>query len=510
MRLPILAAAILAAGCVSPSGLGPDVAGDGAGSASLACIGDVCNFVATPEPDRQGNELSVAVNPLDPLNIIATAKDYTPDEAGDCVWAGVYTTLDGGKTWRTQNVPGSPWKRLKDPTLPLTPFSKFWCATDPVVAFGPDGRAYWTVMPYQCDPLTGSKTGRGVVPGSRVTGGGGGFNDWAWSCSAMYVLVSDDGGLTWPVEKARMIAEGPRLVHDKQWLAVSPQGDTVLLCWDYQGGGSTSPGDPPYHAPSEYGVVCSVSRDRGDTWSRFEYASTAGAYPWIEFGPDGRVWMVLTDGFQEGQFLVLSSGDGLAWSEPVEVATFVNADGVNDHGWPALEGSMFRIVPDASIAVDRSTGPFAGRVYVCYFDHAAGHGDAFVVWSDDGQNWSAPVRVNDDAGEADQFMPVVSVGPDGTVDVSWQDRRDDPANHLFHTYYAYSVDGGATFSRNLRVTDVPSDEKWSHHQNGMIFLGDYRDGDSVRGQTTFVWVDTRHEKADVFVATVQRPSADGR
>lgn len=497
--------ALLLAGCV-------DVPGGGPGSTGGAiCPPELCDLLATVDPAaRQANELSVAVNPLDPRNIVATGKDYTPGEAGDCTWAGVYATKDGGATWVNQNVPGSPWKRLEDTSSPETPFTRYWCATDPVLAFGPDGRVYWTVMPYQCDPATGSKTGRGVVPQ-------GGFNDWAWSCSAMYVLVSDDGGVTWPVDKVRRVAEGPRLTHDKQWIAVSPDGQSVLLCWDYSNpvsqttfGAVTPPeADDPLAATHPTSVVCSVSRDRGDTWSEMTVASERGAYPWIDYDASGRAWMVLTDGFTEGVLLVLHSDDGLVWSEPVEVATFENAPERNEYGWPTLRGSSFRIVPVGSLAVDRSDGPYAGSVYVAYFDHAAGSGDAMLVASRDGANWSAPIRVHDDEGSLnDQFMPAVSVGPDGTVDVSWQDRRDDPQNRLFHTYYAFSTDGGATFSPNLRVTSVASDEQHSHHQNGMVFLGDYRDSDSVRGAATFVWVDTRDQKADVRVATVERPSAD--
>jgi Neuraminidase (sialidase) len=104
-------------------------------------------------------------------------------------------------------------------------------------------------------------------------------------------------------------------------------------------------------------------------------------------------------------------------------------------------------------------------------------------------------------------MPAISVGPDGIVDASWYDRRDDPANHLLGVYYSYSADGGATWAKNLRVSDVSFDEKYSHHQNGMVFLGDYREGASARGRTSFVWVDTRDQKADVRLATVLRGAA---
>jgi len=293
----------------------------------------------------------------------------------------------------------------------------------------------------------------------------------------------------------------------------------VLLCWDYANPaeqttfGAIAPpdSDDPLYATHPSSVVCSKSTDRAESWSEMTFATDAGGFPWIDFDSEGHAWMALASGFTGGEILVLHSEDGLAWGEPVTVGTFTNGPETNDHGWPVLRGSEFRLVPYGALAVDRSLGAHEGRIYVTYFDHADGHGEAKLVWSDDhGATWTAPKRITDDAGDADQFMPVVSVGPDGTVDLSWQDRRDDPANHLFHTYYAFSVDGGESLSPNLRVTSVASDEQHSHHQNGMIFLGDYRDSDSTLGQATFVWVDTRDEKADVRIASIQRPSADGR
>ncbi len=503
-RALLLAALLLLpalAGCLGAQPSATPASGSAAcvaGSAACAIV-DGASTVAPKE--RQANELSIAVNPTNPLNVIATGKDYTPDEAGDCTWAGVYATTDGGKTWKDQNVPGSPWKMRSDPTAAQdrTPFSTFWCATDPVVRFGPDGTAYWAVMPYQCDPASGSKTGEGTLPQ-------GGLNDFAFTCSAMYILVSTDGGLTWPLDKARQISTGGYLVHDKEWIAVSQDGNRLVYCWDYQGLGATTP-DMMVHAPdpNESGVVCSVSKDKANTWSDFAFATAVGGSPEVDFDAKGKAWMVVTGA--DGHY-VLSSDDGLKWSQPVKAATFKDPSAQNAHGRNVLNGSEFRVSSYGTIAVDRGNGTHAGRVYVAYFDYSAGNGETMLVWSDDGKTWSQPVRVNDDAGSADQFLPALSVGPDGTVDVSWQDRRDDPANHLFATYYAYSLDGGATFSRNQRVSSALSDEQYSHHQNGDVFLGDYRDMGSSRGSATMVWVDTRNHKADAFVATVPRPSAD--
>ena len=482
--------------------------------------------VATSTPAlRQANELSVAVNPKNPLNIIATGKDYTPDQAGDCVWAGEYTSMDGGKTWKDQNVPGSPWLARADPSKadPQNPFSKYWCATDPVVQFGPDGTAYWAVMPYQCDPVSGSKNGRG-------TEAKGGFNDWLYTCSSMFVLVSTDGGMTWPMDKVRQIDFGPFISDDKEWLAVSPDGNKLVYCFDYagqSGGGAPLPGEipaVPVTVPADTspgaGVECSVSKDKANTWSKPVLATDKGGFPWLDFAPDGKVWMSVVN---DTAVLALSSADGVSWSAPVKVASYGMPKGTNEYKWPVLNGSAFRIVPYGAIAIDRGEGAHKGRLYVAYFDDVNATGNVMLSWSDPtrcdasassagacgdaGKTWSTPVNLAD-APQFDQFLPAVSVGPDGTVDASWLDRRDDPAHHLYDAYYSYSLDGGATWAKNVRVSNASSDEQYSHHQNGMVFLGDYRDMRSVAGHATMIWVSTLARKADAAVASVQRPGAN--
>jgi hypothetical protein len=508
MRTALLVvAALLVSGCLAQPP--PVHVPDPLPMARVLCLGGDgttdCNLEATVSPPtRQANELSIAVNPLDPDNVIATGKDYTPEEAGDCVWAGIYTTKDGGRTWKNQNVPGSPWKRMRDPTVPVTEFSKFWCVTDPVVRFGPDGTAYWTVMPYQCDALSGSKTGRGVLPQ-------GGFNDWFWTCSSMYVLVSDDGGLTWP--RWKEVAFGPRLEHDKQWINVAPNG-RVLLCWD-RSDQITSTGTAADQLDGSSTMLCSVSGDKGHTWTPPKALNPdwPGVFPAVDFDASNVAYAAYVDftassgGILAGRVLVSRSLDGVTWSRPSVVGTYQLPPPGGEYNWPVLRGSAFRALNIPLIGVDRTDGPYGGSVYVTWFDHDRGEGDVYVAWSrDGGANWSEPVRVHDDdaAAMADQFYPAISVGPDGTIDVSWWDRREDPNNRRFDVFHTYSKDGGQTWAPNLKVTDVASDEHHSRHQNGMIFLGDYRDSASSARGAHLVWVDTRHEKADVFVATVLR------
>ena len=116
-------------------------------------------------------------------------------------------------------------------------------------------------------------------------------------------------------------------------------------------------------------------------------------------------------------------------------------------------------------------------------------------------------RINDDATETDQFFPAVSVSPTGVIDVVWYDRRHDPENRLLDLYHTYSLDGGRTWAPNTRVTEVSSDPVHSLHQGGFVFIGDYIDLDSSVDCAWPAWVDTRHGKADVMTACLERPSA---
>jgi hypothetical protein len=257
-------------------------------------------------------------------------------------------------------------------------------------------------------------------------------------------------------------------------------------------------------------MVCSVSTDKGESWAEWEPVNPdwPGFLPWVDYDADNTAWMVALDGTR---ILVSSSPDGLTWSQPIAVGQYKNPESGGEYGWPVLRGSDFRMFAVPSLAVDRTDGPFGGSIYATWFDHSTGYGRTMLTVSrDGGATWTEPIRVRDHSAlpDHDQFMPSIGVGPDGTVDLSWYDRRLDPANHLFDLFYSYSLDGGATWSPDLRVSNVSSDEQYSLHQNGMVFMGDYLDIDSSDGMAHVIWVDTRNMKADAFIAHVARPSAN--
>jgi hypothetical protein len=93
-----------------------------------------------------------------------------------------------------------------------------------------------------------------------------------------------------------------------------------------------------------------------------------------------------------------------------------------------------------------------------------------------GRSYTGPVRVNQDPtnGDADQFQPWMAVTDRGQVNISFFDRRDDPANYFIDTWLARSNDGGKTFG-DTRV----SQQMWDPAVNAPTsvsgeFIGDYQ------------------------------------
>jgi hypothetical protein len=93
-----------------------------------------------------------------------------------------------------------------------------------------------------------------------------------------------------------------------------------------------------------------------------------------------------------------------------------------------------------------------------------------------GRSYTGPVRVNQDPrnGDADQFQPWMAVTERGQVNISFFDRRNDPANYFIDTWLARSNDGGRSF-RDTRA----SQQMWDPAVNAPTsvsgkFIGDYQ------------------------------------
>ncbi len=478
-----------------------------------------CNFEMTPDEGRQGNEVTIAVNPTDPRNVVGGAKDYYPADAGECVWDGVYVTHDGGRSeYQDRSFDGSPWRLETSGGEGFTPnyASQFWCTTDPVAYFDVNGNLYYLLMAYQADRVSGSKAGeeegqtcQDLTGNPACEAWPGALNDWAFNRATQIIAVSDDGGDSFHTFTPVLEGTFPVNFHDKGWIAASADG-TIHVMW------------LAFFVP---GNQYCRSTDGGQTYLCKEIIAVqfleAGQGSFLEVGTGSEVYASWYSG---GIRLKRSFDTGDTWDENRVVVDAQIAD------MPGLSGRDRRSI-SPMMATDRNPeSPFGGAIYFVWQDQRDGGASVwFAASHDQGETFTDPIRISEPWGPAGpdyEVFPAVSVSPGGVIDVSWMDTGgarmvgcpEDPGTsdahcdgeyHTFEQKYAYSLDGGKTWSSEFNVRDA-GDGGWdpalSHHQNGVVFIGDYNDIDSSWQAAHPVWPDTRSgEVVDVYTATIQRP-----
>ncbi len=133
------------------------------------------------------------------------------------------------------------------------------------------------------------------------------------------------------------------------------------------------------------------------------------------------------------------------------------------------------------LAVDYSSGPHHGRLYLTWQDHDNNpFGDDLILLShsdDGGLTWSTPAKVNQTPSGTftDQaFEPAVHVNSSGVVAVSYYDFRNDVSNDGALTtdhWIVHSHDGGATWTEDH--LGGPFDMHQAPYARG-YFVGDYQ------------------------------------
>lgn len=140
-----------------------------------------------------------------------------------------------------------------------------------------------------------------------------------------------------------------------------------------------------------------------------------------------------------------------------------------------------------------------GTILVAFAEGPGADLDILIAQSSDGgATWSRPVRVNDDRSGREQWQPALAVGPDDTVHLAWLDNRTGNYN----VFYATSRDG-RRWSSNLRVTDA---ETPSTFRRPGDYLGLAVDATAV---AYVAWTDGRLGDLDIFFARRPAPSSGG-
>jgi hypothetical protein len=389
-------------------------------------------------------ETTVAVNPNDPLHLVAAWMERVP---GSGRFLNHGWSRDGGLTWQSRRLDNG-----------------FVRNFDPVLAA--DGQGIF----YLADLASV------VAPNGAITE------------EHFVIYKSTDGGETFSPT-----AELPVFYfEDKPWMTVDPATDSIYLVW------------ADFVTPiGQFGfdMLFAKSTDHGATFSapvQISGPSSHGSGSFVSVGPDGEVYVTWTD--QERRiFFDRSLDGGGTW-----LARDVMVYGGVRHAWYALNGSVTNPLLTFN-AVDRTRGPHRGRIYVAWDEAPQGDPDVLLSFSDDrGDTWSRPVRVNDDApgNGADQFLPFVNVDDAGAVHVTFLDDREDSTNSTYAPYLATSTDGGRTFGPNVRV----SEGLFPATLYG--FAGDYNQAVVSAGRLHPLWSDARSGDMDIFTRSVNLADFD--
>lgn len=160
---------------------------------------------------------------------------------------------------------------------------------------------------------------------------------------------------------------------------------------------------------------------------------------------------------------------------------------------PGLAQTHQHGVMPATPMVDGQFNPFVTAAahsgfYLAYIERANNANNVMLRHATDGVHFSAPVRVNDQPGDAtvrNENPPKVIVGPQGDVYVCWANERGKWKGNI---RFARSTDGGKTFSRALTINSDGATEPVGHAFQSLAV--------DKQGRIYIAWIDERNKRKD--------------
>jgi len=375
----------------------------------------------------QPNEPTIAINPSNPLNLIAGAnlKYY-------------FYSFDGGKSWDQGEL-----------------YTSHGALCDPCVKFDNNGIGYYAHL--------------ARAEGEHIA-------------DRMVVQKSIDGGVSWDDGVG---FEKNDKYHDREWMAIDKNSskylNNIYVTWTQY--------DELFTDNTEYNstILCSTSQDEGINWSKATIVSDnlgdcsdtdmslQAAKPAI--GPNGELY-------------VCWAGDNkIFFDKSIDGGNTFGIDKVVTEqigGWELSNiPGVKRTDGCPSLVCDVSNSKYRGNIYLLWSDIRNGieNTDVFIKKSTDGGNtWSELKLVNDDNSHRHQFLPSMTIDPiTGHLYVVFYDRRET-IGYDTDVYVARSKDGGETFT-NFRVN------KGTFTTQGE-FLGDYIDIAAYDNKVYPIWTTT--------------------
>ncbi|MBU6399699.1 MAG: glycoside hydrolase [Verrucomicrobia bacterium] len=385
------------------------------------------------------NEPSLCVDPTNPDRMAIGWRQFDT-VTNDFRQAGWAYSSDGGLTWTFPGV------------LEANVFR-----SDPVLAADAQGRFYYLslmITPvYHCD---------------------------LWQ--------STDGGLSWQLLSQ---AYGG----DKAWMTIDtttgPGRGNLYAIWS-----------PWYNFTNNEDQIFSRSTDAGQTWLNPMPVPYLPGLGTVDVGPGGEVYVA---GWN-GNFVFSRSTNAYdSAAAPVfDWWGFVNLGGDLAADVPGV--NAIGLLGQVWIAADRSTGPTRGNIYM--LATVRGTNDPadimFVRSTDRGQTWSGPRRITDDSRpqSAWHWFGTLAVAPNGRVDACWYDTRHSTNHASSQLFYAFSSDGGLSWSPNLAIS-APFDQTLGYPAQEKI--GDYISMVSLDNAACIAYTATFNGEEDIYFVRVVPP-----
>jgi hypothetical protein len=406
----------------------------------------VRNVVNITHDDNGDNELDIAINPTNPLNMIAGWNDYGVGNS-----CGVGWTTDGGKTWQTD------WLRGMTPAGGNPTYD--YGAGDPSVGLLNDGTAIFT-----CN---------------------------AWSIkkpTAIYVTTSGDGGATWAAPRQVASADTKAGNLDHPMMTIDHYGNRALLAyttwsglqansWALVSNASGTAWSGPYRIAADY---------KSNAPDVFD-VSLAGAPDGTIYATSG-IWQHVNEWSEQAVVVSQLRPGETAFTRSVKVRDLVPAP-------MTLPGESWRTSMQASIGVDS-----AGTVYELTGDSVTGHLHSYLAKSTD-HGASFPTQLQLTTGTHDEVMPWMSVTPAGRIDTIYYDY--DESTGLMDVDYGQVAPGGTAMTHAVLQAGIDGDSQPPRGAGGTPFMGDYLGIDSTASLVALAWTGNGPLSQDAWAATVK-------
>jgi hypothetical protein len=151
------------------------------------------------------------------------------------------------------------------------------------------------------------------------------------------------------------------------------------------------------------------------------------------------------------------------------------------------------------LMTDRSKSNFRGSLYLVWADQSKGPGDTDIWFTRShnfGDNWSSPMRINNDKTTTHQYLPWMVVDQaTGYIYIVYYDRRKYEDNQT-DVYLAYSTDAGASF-KNVLISEEPftPEDKTS--------FGDYNNISAHKGVIAPIWTRMDEGRTSVWTTVIK-------